>query len=131
MPSVLCISIDLSTCAILLILSSNCFSSKSAELSTAIPSYRNISLNCFSAIVFIEYFKPKPVTISAVQPATPTIVIKKRFLYLSKFLTVTFARKSSRFHIKFTRSNKTRLPFCGGFGRISCDGCDLSSLIQA
>ena len=33
------------------------------------------------------------------------------FLYLNRFLSVTLARKSSRFHMNPTRSNSTRLPF--------------------
>ena len=70
----------------------------------------------------MEYRSPNPVSISAVHPAMPTIVISARLLYRKRFRTVTFWVKLSRFHIKGTRSRNTRFPGLGAFGRISWAG---------
>ena len=43
-------------------------------------SYRKISPNCLYTMSLMESCRPKPVSSSAVQPAMPVTVMKKRFL---------------------------------------------------
>ena len=50
-------------------------------LSVTRKSQVNTLPNCLDTMSLMESFRPKPVTSSAVQPATPMTVMKKRFLY--------------------------------------------------
>ena len=60
--------------------------------------------------------RPKPATSSAVQPAMPITVMKKRFLYRSRLRTVTFCVNFRRFHSGVIRSRNTRFPALGARG---------------
>ena len=73
-------------------------------------------------IELIAYRSPKPVSIRAVQPATPITVISRRDLYRKRLRQVTLPLKESRFQKKVNRSSRIRLPFFGAFGRISWAG---------
>ena len=55
----------------------------------------------------------------AVQPATPSTVIKNRFLYRNRFRAVVFWEKLMRFHRGVMYSRKMRLPATGARGSSS------------
>ena len=78
----------------------------------------------------MESFIPKPVSSSAVQPLIPIIIIKKRFLYLNTFLTLTFLRNFSLFHINGICSRNTLLPGFGALGLIRLAAVSESSYLQ-
>ena len=67
----------------------------------------------------MESDNPKPVTSRPQLPAMPTTLMKKRFLYRSRFRTVTLEVKPSRFQRKPMYSRNTRLPAFGALGRMS------------
>ena len=66
--------------------------------------------------------RPNPAIISAVQPAMPITVIKKRFLYRNRFRQDTLAENRKCFQINGICSSRIRLPALGALGRISAAG---------
>ena len=79
----------------------------------------------------IESRTPKPVTNRAVQPAMPTTVMKKRFLYRNRLRAVTLWVKRMRRQTGRICSSKMRLPAFGAFGSIRLAGCSRSSAQQS
>ena len=59
---------------------------------------------------------PKPMRSRAVQPATPSTVMKKRFLYRNRLRAVVFWEKLMCFHSGVMYSRKIRLPATGARG---------------
>ena len=70
----------------------------------------------------MESRSPNPVSSRALQPATPTTVIIKRFLYRNRLRAVTLTEKGSRRHTKGMCSSQMRLPALGAFGRMRAAG---------
>ena len=87
--------------------------------------------NCLDTMSLMESFRPKPVTSSAVQPATPMTVMKKRFLYRNRLRAVTLWVNFMRFHTGVMRSRKIRLPALGALGKRSCAAHSFSVWPQA
>ena len=77
----------------------------------------------FSSVVWrlsmgrMESWMPKPMSSRAVQPATPSTVMKKRFLYRNRLRAVVFWEKLMCFHSGVMYSRKMRLPATGARGR--------------
>ena len=76
----------------------------------------------------MESLSPKPTSISAILPEIPKIVIKKRFLYRKRFLSVDFHVKFRCFQKSGIRSSRILLPSLGAGGRISDAGVSASAL---
>ena len=70
---------------------------------------------------------PNPVNNNAVHPEMPKMVIIILFLYLNKFLKVTFQVNDNLFQINLIFSNSTFLPFLGGSGLSNVAGTYLKS----
>ena len=64
----------------------------------------------------------RPQTMSAVQPATPPIVMIRRDLKRKMLRAVTLLRNPIRFQTGLIRSSRIREPARGAFGRISAAG---------
>lgn len=56
------------------------------------------SVDCFVTMGSRESCMPKPMSSSAVQPATPSTVMKNRFLYRNRLRAVVFWEKDIRDH---------------------------------
>ena len=97
------------------------FSSVTDSFKNNMESYFSISPYCISTILDILSFIPKPVKSKAVQPDMPIRVMMILFLYLNKFLIVTFQENDILFQIKLIFSSNTLRPFLGlaGLSRLA------------
>ena len=74
------------------------------------------SVACFVTMGSRESCMPKPMSSSAVQPATPSTVMKNLFLYRNRLRAVVFWEKDIRDHSGVMRSIRMRLPATGARG---------------
>ena len=92
------------------------------SLRVTVRSLWDSSVDCLVTMGSRESWRPKPMSSRAVQPATPSTVIKNRFLYRNliryknRFRAVVFWEKLMRFHRGVMYSRKMRLPATGARG---------------